>query len=181
MGWTSPFTAVAGSAFSAAQFNQFVRDNLLETAPAKATSPGSFFTTVGLNTIIERHPRTAYVDASETTASTSFVALTTAGPTIGGIVTGSTALIMLTCSLSNNTAGSGARMGYAISGATTLAANDVDSLAIESGVAGDEFSASWVNFWDGLTVGTQTFTSQYKAYIGGTATFRRRRMGIIPF
>src|SRR5690606_12967068 len=43
MAWSAPMTAVSGSVFTAAQFNQFVRDNLNETAPARATTAGAHF------------------------------------------------------------------------------------------------------------------------------------------
>jgi hypothetical protein len=54
--WSAPMTAVANSTFTAAQFNQYVRDNLNETAPAKATSAGSYFVADGVNSIAERTP-----------------------------------------------------------------------------------------------------------------------------
>jgi hypothetical protein len=41
--WTAPMTAVAHTAFPATSFNTYVRDNLLESAPAKATTQFSTF------------------------------------------------------------------------------------------------------------------------------------------
>ena len=54
MAWTAPMTAVANAVFTAAQFNTHVRDNLLETAPAKATTTGGYFVATGTNTIVQR-------------------------------------------------------------------------------------------------------------------------------
>lgn len=56
MAWTSPMTAVANTEFTAVQFNTHIRDNLLETAPAKAVNPGSYFAVSGTNSIAERTP-----------------------------------------------------------------------------------------------------------------------------
>lgn len=47
-------TAVSGAAFTAAQFNTHVRDNLLETAPAKATTANGLFVATGLHSIEEQ-------------------------------------------------------------------------------------------------------------------------------
>lgn len=51
MAWSAPMTAVAHSIFPAADFNQYVRDNLLETAPAKVESPNFLFSTARTNSI----------------------------------------------------------------------------------------------------------------------------------
>ena len=59
MAWSAPMTAVANSTFTAAQFNQYVRDNLNETAPALATAAGSYFAADGINSIAERRAVTA--------------------------------------------------------------------------------------------------------------------------
>ena len=47
-------TAVASSVFTAAQFNTFIRDNLNETSPAKATTAGAYFTVSGTNLRVGR-------------------------------------------------------------------------------------------------------------------------------
>ena len=54
MAWSAPMTAVANTVFTAAQFNQHVRDNLNETAPAKATASGGYFVATGVNAIAQR-------------------------------------------------------------------------------------------------------------------------------
>src|SRR5882672_4060511 len=103
MTWTAPMTAIAGSVFTAAQFNTFVRDNLNECPAAKATAPGSHFITSGTNQVVERIPVEAVLNISEQTTSASFADLTTPGPTVTA-VTGSTALIVMTVEINNNTA-----------------------------------------------------------------------------
>jgi hypothetical protein len=47
-------TAVTNATFTAAQFNTHVRDNLLETAPAKATAADRFILTDGANAVREQ-------------------------------------------------------------------------------------------------------------------------------
>lgn len=51
MAWTTPLTAVSGSILTAAQWNASVRDNLNETAPAKATTADRMFVTTGPNAL----------------------------------------------------------------------------------------------------------------------------------
>ena len=95
MAWSAPMTAVSGSVFTAAQFNTFVRDNLNETSPAKATTSGAYFTVSGTNEITERVPASASTLVSETTTSTSFTDLTTVGPEVT-VDTGASAVLALT-------------------------------------------------------------------------------------
>ncbi len=58
MVWTSPITFVDGSALTASQLNTMIRDNLLETAPAKSSldAIGGYFVTEGYNQIGVRKP-----------------------------------------------------------------------------------------------------------------------------
>src|SRR5690242_20536503 len=101
MAWSSPLTAVTNAALTAAQWNASVRDNLLETAPAKATTPASFFAATGANTIAERIPAQTVTPASETTTSTSYTNLTTTGPTVA-LTTGTKAFVFIGAQLTCN-------------------------------------------------------------------------------
>jgi hypothetical protein len=51
MAWTAPGTAVGNTLLTAAFWNTHVRDNLLETAPAKATAAGQLFQATAPNAI----------------------------------------------------------------------------------------------------------------------------------
>jgi hypothetical protein len=108
-------TAVAGSTFSAAQFNQYVRDNLNETAPAKATAAGQFFVATGANAIAARTPTSATVATSETTTSTSYADLATVGPA-ATVTTGVAAMVFIKSGIDKNTANIGTFMSFAVSG-----------------------------------------------------------------
>ena len=177
MAWTAPMTAIANSAFTAAQFNLHVRDNLNETAPAKATTAGRLFVSTGPNSIAEREIRDATVATSQTTTSTSFTDLATAGPEAASVTTGVRAVVWLTAHLINNTVTAACVMGYAVSGATTTAANDSDSLAFEFPTANLAIRASWIGFAT-LTAGVNTFTAKYRV-TAGTGTFIGRRLAVI--
>lgn len=179
MTWTAPMTAVAGSVFTAAQFNTFVRDNLLETAPAKATQTGGYFVTSNTNQISERIPWQDEVLASEPTSSTSFTDLPNAGPAVT-VTTGDRAVIVIAARVQNNTVGQSAYAGVEISGASTVAANDNRAVGLSAAAANQLMIASHVSV---VTVvpGSNTFTMKYRSTSGAaTATFANRRIAVFP-
>lgn len=170
-------TATANTAFTAAQFNTHVRDNLNETAPAKATTAGRIFVATGANAIAEREITSNEVATNQTTTSTSFVDLATTGPAVT-VTTGVRAIVFLYVRVSNNTTGSLASMGYAISGATTQAASVDRSVSYQSSVGNDLIRCSSVIMESGMTAGANTFTSKYSV-TSGTGTFGERRLAVM--
>lgn len=183
MAWSAPMTAVAGAVFTAAQFNQFVRDDLLETAPAKATTAGAHFAATGVNSIAERISANAVDLNSGTTTSTSFVDLdapAAAGPSVTA-TTGPAAMVVVHCTLANSGTGS-ARMAYDVSGATSIAAADNRGIGF-FGVAGASMvagtSVMHVSGSTALTPGSNTFTAKYRVS-SGTGTFSARRIFVFP-
>jgi hypothetical protein len=85
---------------------------------------------------------------------------------------------------SNSTGTVQGNIGFAVSGATTLAASDAQSLMLSSGVnaaasntIGAQMSATYLV--TGLTAGSNTFTLQYKTS-GDTVTFVNRNIIVIP-
>ncbi|MFI1197688.1 hypothetical protein ACH4T9_31130 [Micromonospora sp. NPDC020750] len=180
MAWIAPMTAVANSVFTAAQFNAHVRDNLNETAAAKATSAGRIFVATGPNALAERQVGSATVTNAQTTTSTLWTDLSTVGPTVT-ITTGTTVIVALSCLMSVSAAGSNSQMGVAVSGASTIAANTDDAVIAESSAANDLYQVSYVFPITGLTAGTNTFTAKYQVGISGTGSFSRRRIVVFPF
>jgi len=180
MAWTAPMTAVAGSVFTAAQFNTHIRDNLNETAAAKATTAGGYFVSTGTNSLAERFLTSDIVETSETTMSTAYTDLTTVGPTVTAM-TGSGALIIVTSDITNDTAGQSGRMTFDVSGATTTAASDVRALRVTIPDVGSpgNIRASVVTSL-AVNAGSNTFTAKYRAS-GGTASFANRRITVMPF
>lgn len=175
MAWSAPMTAVANTVFTAAQFNQFVRDNLNETAPAKATTAGSYFVSTTLNAIVERIPDEDMVATSQTTTSTSYTDLATVGPTVT-VTTGTTALVGL-YNTNVNTGVTSSLMSFAVSGASSIAANDNTAIGI-AGTSG--VREGGVFLFTGLTPGSNTFTAKYRVG-AGTGTYVDRRIWVMPF
>lgn len=174
-------TAVAGSVFTAAQFNTFIRDNLLETAPAKATTAGRHFAATGLNTIAERASATDFIGTTEMTGSAAYVDLTTVGPTVT-VDTGVQAWVFTSAFVNNGTASTSNSFAHEISGATSSAANDNHrGVYVREGSTTGTTGArlTTVNLRTGLTPGSNTFTMKYKTN-AGTADFGSRTLAVMP-
>jgi hypothetical protein len=181
MTWSAPMTAVAGATFSAAQFNQYVRDNLNETAPAKASAAGQFFVSTAANAIAARSPSSVTVAAAETTTSTSYADIPagTVGPAVT-VTTGTSALVMIKTGVENNTVNVGSFMGFAVSGASSIAAADTFAINV-AGVAASQRCRIGATFRvTGLTPGSNIFTAKYKV-VSNTGTFVQRDMIVMPF
>lgn len=179
MTWTAPMTAISGSVFTAAQFNTFVRDNLNETAPAKATTQGGYFVTSSLNQIVERIGQRQTIVTSETTTSTAYTDLATVGPTVT-VTTGQLALVIWGAQLTNNTPNVSSRVSVDVSGASSIPADDVRGLAYDPATAGGVLQCSHAVFYDDLISGSNTFTLKYRVG-AGTGTFLRRRLIVLPY
>lgn len=173
-------TAVANTAFTAAQFNTYVRDNLNTTAPAVATTAGRIIVTTGLNSITERDPSVGFLSTSQTTTSTTFTDLATTGPSVT-VTVGVKAMVFIGSGCNNSSAGLGGKVSVDVSGANTQAASDTNAYYIESGNASDTFQGTWSTIFSPLTVGSTTFLLKYRAVGGGTAAFNNRLVAIIPF
>ncbi len=80
--------------------------------------------------------------------------------------------------MSNASAGSSVRLGFAVSGATTIAANDDQNLFNPGEVAGASFTLSSSFYVSSLTAGSNTFT--LKARVGGsTGNYEDRQLTVI--
>lgn len=123
----------------------------------------------------------AIVSATETTTSDSFTDLSTPGPAVT-VTTGTTALVVLTGGMQNDTNGDGCYMGFAVSGSSTVAANANDALTFinPAGANTAQVNDSIIIPVSGLTAGSNTFTAKYRRVTGGTASFFSRRITVIP-
>lgn len=179
MAWTAPRTWVTSEVVSAAIMNTHVRDNLLETAPAKATAASQLFVATAAGAIASRSFSQDFENVAETTASTSYGSLATVGPQIA-LTTGSNALIFMSARMSNDTAGAECYMDFAISGASSRSALDHTGICITSNAANDIYRVGTTHLvTSGLTAGSNTFTAQYRVS-AGTGTFDERRMIVLP-
>lgn len=180
MAWTAPMTAVANTAFTADQFNTHVRDNLLETAPGKATTASNYFVATGPNAITQRSAQYQSIDNTESRTSTSFGDMTTPGPTIT-VNTGTKALVIWGANMRCDTASQFAIMGVTVSGATLISASDTRSVAFQQTATdtGQITQMCWTELYT-LNPGSNTFTCKYRT-TAGTSIFSRRRLTVIPF
>ncbi len=180
MAWSSPITFVTGETLTAAQLNTYVRDNLNETAPAKATTPGGIFVATGANAIAQRVPAGATVSSAQTTSSNSFVDLATVGPSVT-LTTGTQAIVSIYSAMAVDTSNNQAESAFAVSGATSIAASSARCIQIDGTPAGDEIRFGATFFQSGLTSGTNTFTMKYRTATSGTVgTFTDRHIVVIP-
>jgi hypothetical protein len=179
MAWTTPMTAVANAAYSAAQHNAGVRDNFLTTFPALATTAGSIAVATGANAIAERVPTANTIPTSQSVASASYTNLTTPGPTVGPLTTGPRALIITGCEMSNGSSGVSSYMGYDVSGSTTVAATDTTALK-STNASGYPLAMSRA-LLQGLTPGSNTFVAKYRADGASTGTWLNRTINLVPF
>jgi len=121
----------------------------------------------------------ATVTTQQTTTSTSYTDLTTSGPAVT-VTTGTKALVIVTAQSRNNLGAEFCRISYAVSGATTIAADD--SFAInwqqpQDGTFAQQIRTSVASVVS-LTAGSNTFTLKYKVS-NGTGTFLNRAIFVI--
>mgnify|MGYP001591938653 CR=1 FL=1 len=179
MVWTAPMTFTANTVLTAAQLNVYLRDNFNETAPAKATTAGYHFVSTGTGAISERPVDFNYIETGESTTSTSFTNLTTAGPQLT-LTTGSRVLWMINAYQNNSISNNSAYAGVAITGASSIPASTSRSASTDGLGAGQNSRAGYFHMESGLTPGSNTFTMQYMV-AAGSGTFAFRRLVIICF
>jgi hemolysin activation/secretion protein len=179
MAWSTPLTAVSNATLTAAQWNASVRDNLLMTAPALATTAGGYFVATGANAIAQRTSDVQAVNTVQTTTNTSYTNLTTVGPQVT-LTTGPKALIVMSARASNSTAGANSWASYEVTGASAISASDNYALSYDSPVSSSTIYATYATIEPSLTPGSNVFTMKYRAS-SGTATFSSRRLAVIPF
>lgn len=162
MGWTDPDDFVINEVVTAEKLNEQVKDNLVDLDRRTTATRGN-------------------VATSESTTSGSFTNLSTTGPSATCTV-GSTGMVLIAVSCSVTSASNiGGLMGYAISGASTIAAADAQSVGmkIDSSTMAARLAAVFVHI--GLTPGSTTFTAKYKSLnSGSTVTFADRYITAIP-
>lgn len=73
MAWNVPLTFASNSVLDATSLNLMLRDNMNETAPAKASKTGTYFASSATNTITEYQPLTAVADGNLSVTSTTYV------------------------------------------------------------------------------------------------------------
>lgn len=166
MAWSTLPAYSDGNALTAAQVTA-IKDNINETAPAKATTASYWFIATGTNAIAERAIMSDKILTQQTRSSTSYGALATAGGVVT-ITTGAKALVHHSCQSFNSAAGTNWN-SYKISGATTVSSSD--EWAGESN--GTDGNRQGVSELHSVTGGSNVFTQEYRAG-SGTGTFDDR-------
>ncbi len=190
MAWTAPITFVPDTVLTAAQLNIHVRDNLNETAPAKASTVGSIFVTSGKNRISEQYPQFDFVEATETTTSQEFTDLKSSGPEVTTHATFG-AFISISAQLQNSVNGGFCIVGFTVvkppqteeegtDGEVVHDPTDERSLLHESGSSGQDRTGSYTTLIGVPEPGEYTFIMKYRVTTG-TGTFLRRYLTLIPF
>lgn len=180
MAWTAPMTAVAGTYFTASQFNTHIRDNLLETVPGIATGSGSFVSAAGANRIAARRFRSAYIATMETNSrSTAFTDLPTVGPRVTA-TTGRTAIVSFMVSQSHlASASESVWTSFEVTGATSIAPDVNSSVHHKGGGTGFTARGSYTEILVNLNPGSNTFTLKYGSF-GGAGSWANRYLTVVP-
>lgn len=174
MAWTSPKTFISGDVLTAAELNVHLRDNLNETAVAKATTAGRIFVASGANTVAQREVASSFTQASINITGTSYGS---SGPTVT-VTTGTRALVFYGCHMRHATANNAPLMSVSVSGATTIAADDAWALISDGQPALNPIKAMSARLFKTLNAGSNTFNMQYRV-AAGNADFERRELVVI--
>lgn len=189
-------TFVAGNVLTAAQVNAYLMDQSLlrctfAQLPTAAAQGGGLLEGMSayctdLNAIVSYDgtdwvqitSESDSVTASQTTTSTSYTNLATSGPAVT-VLTGTQALVSLYCTWFNAGSNSQVFMSFAVSGATTLAADDLRASQFQVlGTSGPQVSQSRTFRVSGLTAGSNTFTAKYRTTVG-TADIKLRDITVV--
>lgn len=183
MVWSAPNTAVAGAVWTAAEFNTYVRDNLLTTGPAvHGANTQGYFTQRGLNDIFPARLQAAADDISVANISSgTYVDSAPAGPAVT-ITTDTTAAVFIRAALADNS-----MMSFAISGATVRAASDgtriIRTYYNSGALSVDRDTGFRIVVVSGLTPGSNTFTCKYAkatTLLAPDASFSSRSIAVMP-
>ena len=120
------------------------------------------------------------VAAVETTGSTSYTDLATVTDAVTVTVGPSgCAIVSMISQMSNNTGNAQTFLSYTVSGASTVAASDTNSVNYQSYTGGGTDRRSFTLLLTGLTAGSNTFKMKYRVS-GGIGTFAARRISVLP-
>lgn len=176
MAWSAPTSAIAGQAFTAAQFNASVRDNLLASEIGLATpSDGSFnFAPQDDNELVFLKPNVSTAAAIVSTTSSPYVNLG-GGPSVT-VDCNLVAMVAIYSWTRHDVQNGSCWVGVDVSGATT---GTFDCLLLGTPEADQLRMGSSIIFVN-TNPGSNTFTVVYGETGGGTAEFANRTLSVIP-
>jgi hypothetical protein len=180
MAWTAPLTWVGDQTLTSTSLNTHLRDNLNMLAPALATTMSSFFAATAANTLAEFQCKSARIATSESTTSTTYVDLATAGPAVT-LDTQEHAIVIIAAKTAMTVTDNACVMSWATSGATTNAASDTWCLLHEGMFASNDMSGCSIYRTQSLNPGSNTFTAKYRrGGASGSAFFDSRMICVLP-
>lgn len=179
MAWTTPMTFVSGTGLTAAQLNTYLRDNMNETAPAKATTAGYHFVSTGPNAIAERAIEISTVASVQDSTSLDFANLATVGPQIT-CTTGSRAMYFVTAQTYNLTSYGATYMAVEVTGSSSIAPSKGNALVVDgmNQTQQNTFRCTAVFVETNLTPGSNTFTAKY-CVNGNTGRWQNRQLVVM--
>ena len=151
-------------------------------ASSDAAAPGSIAQFAFLDTGTPSRITSQTVATSQTTTSASYANLASVGPSVTLVVPQSgEVLISFSAFLTHSAAGQRSFLGWAASGANTIAASDANSAQMrQMAISGAEVGTiGRTMHLTGLTPGTTTFTLMYRT-TAATATFADRHLIVEP-
>ncbi|MER5252889.1 hypothetical protein [Streptomyces sp. NPDC002855] len=181
MTWTAPMTAVSGELLTAAEYNKHVRDNLMETAPARALEPGGIWQSSAANQLKERYVASELVTASDTFNGVrkTYFELKNAGPRVT-VTTGTSALVWISCEMGAALAGAQCSASFEVSGKTRQVATDEWRITYDAHAANGSTRTSIMRRIP-LTAGSNTFRMKYRTGdLAGVHTWSNREIVVIP-
>ncbi len=175
MAWTvlPPFTTAT---LTTAQLN-IIRDDIMETAVAKASLPNQYPVATGVNSLAMRRVNSASALATQTTTSNSYTLAS--GPQVT-VTTGTTALVFVFCQLTISADSETAFYAAAVTGDSAITAEDHRAVTVGRFTSEFLIGATMAVYFTGLTAGSNTFSGMVRV-TGGTGTYDNRRIICMPF
>lgn len=122
------------------------------------------------------------VESAESTTSTAYTNLATAGPAVTVTLTsGQLCLVLLSCGVWHSSPnGQYGFAGFAVSGAASQAAADTDAARLQIKTELDDLATSRSAVYIAPTAGTFTFTMKYRCSSADSSVFTHRRIVVVP-
>lgn len=181
MVWNAPATWTTGQVLTAANLNAQLRDNLLQTVPAKLTTVGQYAVATGTNTVGARIAERNTVSVTAATTGTSYGDLSTSGGPFITFASGTQAIVGWAAYVTIDTTNATAFMSMEIGGASAQPPTDNTSIAIQTSSGTAAIRGSHVKLVVGLTPSSSnTCFGKYRVS-SGTGTFSDRAMWVLPF
>ena len=176
-------TAASGTFITPAQFNVHVRDNLLETEPAGATTAGRIWCADGPNQTSEHTVTSAAISTSQTTQSQEYTDLATYGPSVT-VRCNELIIIMTNCQIGNSVSNASYASYEVASEEEGVFLNEpkASRAIIQDGGAGRHNRTGSVAALSGLP-GPARFKVAMKYRVSNsvsTGTFQKRRVIVMP-